>query len=450
MLLTEVRLSGAKNLVESSLPYVDESLRGIMRDPVLSNFPFDQASFAEIVYRVIRSGTVLERAALARQLTPKSASFFPNVGTQVGKSFELIQTAIEDIFKPMFKILADHYGVPFNGDQNSVAYSLITEYGGLSFADFLIFFERVKSGRYRTEFQHIATRGINSDFLFTWLDQYVEEKVIEVDEMYNQHKNPDESVKVDPSAGERIRLARERNEAEKARRLGLEEQAQTLRHEYESSLYQSIAVVQAFKNTYREIQKIDQSNGRPVFDSNDRPVYIRTKVETLCDEDDPDVTRRDVLPYRIPSPGSIERRIKRTIFEFVTFGSYTETITFFDEFEARVREKYRGEVGTLEELVEYEFKTILNQVSQVRKAVTVRNVIEAGLGNATDGYSPSQIGEYITTTVIGFESFYFDEYLPQCIAKKYPPLTKEDFVFASILEIAVSNEFKNPIRTVFE
>lgn len=450
-LLNNIRLNGARNLAESSLAAVDESLQTMVKDPVLSKFPFDQASFGEIVYRVIKSGTVLERAALARHLSPSMTNFFPSVKTQIGSSFEALQISIDQIIKPMFLLLADHFGVPFNGDIDSVSYSVLTEFGGLTFADFLIFTERAKTGRYRQEFQHVATRGINADFLISWLEQYVQEKTEDVDEVYRKYKNPTANTLPDQDFGRKLETYRIEREALQAARSELLRRAQDMRVEFESELYETTVVTQWFKFEEIEVPKVDDSG--PVFDALGNPVRVKVKRESICSADDPNRNRSESLPFRIPKEGSIERLLKKAIFEFVTFGKSKKTEELFDDYKTRTVNKYKDEPNP-SDLVLAEFKICLSQVSRLKAALRVDAIIEKTLEPQLEKMkskpSPKQISDYVFQTVKGFEDSYFDEYLPRCFDIDCPPMTKDEFVLSSVLEISVHVGGVNPFNTIFE
>lgn len=420
-----------------------------MKDPVLKSFPFDQASFVEIVYRVIKSGTVLERAALAKHLTPKSASFFPSIKTQIGDSKEILTAAIEDIFYPMFRRLTDHFGVPFNGDQESVAYSLISEFGGLSFADFLIFFERAKTGRYRLEYQHVATRGINADFLFSWLEQYVEDKVAEVDDMYNQFKNPKSFEAGDKDTAERIREYREAQERRKKERLALENEAEKIRGEFEQSVYQTAILKQWFKWSVIQVPVFDtETNGIKTRDDG-TTVTHNQKKEVICDENDPNKTRFEMFPIRVAVPGGIERLLKRAIFEFVKFGESAETVTFFEDYKDRVWKKYSSENDQAGH-VEAEFKIALGSISQIKRIFTAERVIEDCVRKTHPNANQKQIAKCVADTLVQYEDFYYTDYLPLCIERNYPALKKKDYILSQVLPTAISSGFVNPINAVFE
>lgn len=347
----------------------------------------------------------------------------------------------------MLSILCQHFGVTFNGDVDSVAYSIITEFGGLSVVDFLIFFERSKTGRYRQGFQHIASRGINAEFLFSWLEQYVQEKVADVDEMYLRFKNPTDRPKIDDATAEKIEKHK-RERAEKiAKREPLISRAQQLRSEFEFSLYDSAVVVQGFKFITEEIDKVE--DGRRVYDALDNPVKVRVRKEILCDADDPNVGRTEVLPYRIPKDGAIERLIKRAIFEFVTFGKSKETEVFFDEYKNRVWTKYRSE-PEFEGMIAAEFKHLLTQVTKIKNSLRPEDLIRYSLEKTGRKGSPRQVENYIFETLRGFEDSYFDEYLPYCFRVNCPPMTKEEYFLSVLLEYVVSTGGPNPIKSLFE
>lgn len=449
-LLTNVRINGARNLAESSVEAVALALEGIVKDPILSKFPFDQASFVEIVYRVIKSGTVLERSALAKHLTPKAACLFPSVKRQTEESFENIQSIIEQVLKPMFKILADHFGVNFVGDADSVAYSIIQEYGGLSVADFLIFFERAKTRRYVLEYQHVASRGINADFLFSWLDQYVQEKVDAEEEIYQKFKNPDETVVDDQSLEnaqrlKEIRLAFEQKQRERAELLS---RAQNMRIEYELNLYESVLITQFFK--FQDVEVIKAGDEGILFNSDGTPTRVKVRQEVICSADDPDKSRSEVLPFRVPKDGSIDRLTKRAIFEFVTFGKSKETEELFDAYKNRVWDKYKTEDGNIEQLVNAELKHTLTLVSAIKRSLDVIGILYADLERKGVKGSPIQIRRYVSDTLQGFEQSYFDEYLPYCFRVNCPPMTKDEYNLSVVLEYVVSQGQPNPIKSLFE
>lgn len=420
-----------------------------MKDPILKGFPFDTVSFAEIVYRVIKSGTVFERAALAKHLTPKSASFFPSVTTQIGGDRDNLQTAIDDIFKPMFRRLTDHFGVPFNGDQDSVAYSLISEYGGLSFADFLIFFERAKTGRYRKEFQHIATRGINAEFLTSWIDQYLDEKNEDLDEMYLRFKNPTPIETSNPETAEGLRKMREAIEQRKKDRAALENQVVQLRGEFEAEVYQTAAVKQWFKWHYRSVQVFDEQTGDLKTDKNGSVVMSREKVEIPCSEADTEKTRFEMYPIRVlPLPGA-ERLVKRAIFEFVKFGDSAGTVQFYDEYKERVLAKYKGE-DNIEDHFLAELKIVISTINQVKRKFLPEAIIESNIRKSNPGATARAVSEYVYKTISNIEDGYYDQYLPWCIERGYPGLKKPEYILSIVLEIAVKDGLVNPFKSVFE
>lgn len=348
----------------------------------------------------------------------------------------------------MFRILADHFGVNFVGDADSVAYSIIQEYGGLSVADFLIFFERAKTRRYVLEYQHVASRGINADFLFSWLDQYVQEKTSDVDEMYQKFKYPDDTIEEDQDNAQRFREIRLAFEQKQRERAELISRAQTMRQEYESSLYESVLVTQYFK--FQEVEVIKADDEGILFNADGSPTRVKVRQEVICSADDPGRGRSEVLPFRVPKDGSIDRLTKRAIFEFVTFGKSKETEELFDAYKNRVWEKYKGEDGDTEQLVNAELKHTLTQASAIKRSLDVVTLIFADLERKGVKGSPIQIRRYVSDTLQGFEQSYFDEYLPYCFRVNCPPMTKDEYNLSVVLEYLVSQGQPNPIKSLFE
>jgi len=348
----------------------------------------------------------------------------------------------------MFQILADHFGVNFNGDPDSVAYSIIQEYGGLSVADFLIFFERAKTRRYVLDYQHIASRGINADFLFSWLDQYVQEKTDDVEEMYQKFKYPDDKIADEPGNVERLKEIRIAIEVKQRERAELLSRAQTLRANFESELYESVLVTQYFK--FQEVEVIKSGDEGILFDANGNPTRVKVRQEVICDSGDPNRGRSEVLPFRVPKDGSVDRLVKRELFEFVTFGKSKETEELFGAYKNRVWEKYQDEEGDTVALVNYEMKHALTQVSAVKRSLDVVTLIFADLERKGVKGSPEQIRGYVSDTLQGFEQTYFDDYLPYCFRVNCPPMTKDEYNLSVVLEYLVSQGQPNPFKSLFE
>jgi len=436
-------------MVEASVPSVVKCLEAMRNDPVLAHFPFDAVSFGEIVLRVIKSGTPLERAALAKHMTLESAYFFPSAWRSItGPNALPIQSVIDQIMKPLFGLLCDHYGVPFSGNMDTVAYSILNEFGGLSFADYLICFERVKVGRYRRDTQHIMTRGINAEFIAEWLTQYAEEREEARAAIYSQHSPDNIEWKADADTAENIREYKERQRATRQSREEIQRVADAIFTEWDNGLYTTGMFRQWFKTVWVEVNDLGE-HGEIQYRPDATVKTKSVKQETICEAGDPDAARFEDFPIRVPKAGAIERKVKRIMYEFVVFGDRDAMDALFLEWVDRVRAKYIDEEHP-EKWVEAEMKTLISAFGTVRRRVTGRDMVEAMYRKLHPDASQQQIAQSARGDLERLENQYFDVYLLGCITAKYPRLDIDEFLIASILPTYIEQGFGNPFKMLFE
>lgn len=448
-LLHKIKTEGAITMSEASIFHVEKSLSAIMQDPILKDFPFEKASFAKIVFSVIKSGTTLERAALARHLSPEAAYFFPSASAQIGSNKDYLMGAIEDVFKPMFRRMTEHFGVLFNGDPDSVAYSLLTQFGGLSFADFLICFERVKNGQYISETQHIMTRGINADFLISWLRAYDVEKGAAGKDIYNQFKPDNVALgNGDVQTSEQLREWREQAARKAAARTVLENEAGHIFSTWENGLYSNGIMEQWFKWQDIEVDDLG-TNGMLQYDAFGAVLKKVVKQEVLCDGDDPKKSRSSQFAIRVPKPGTIERKVKKLIFEFITFFDSKATVEFFDAYKATVQKKYEDEENVGDH-VEAEFKILLSSAGALLKKFTGNLIVGAVFRHLHPTAPENHIALSVNKALSSYEASYYDEYLPECIKDEYPRLEKDEWITSQTLHEFIKIGNSNPFRDLFQ
>lgn len=443
----KISQDGAINIVQLSIPAVLTAINKMKVDPILADFPFDTASFSEIVFRVIRKGTQLERAALANNLTPESALFFPSIDKSIGKNKTPVQVAIDEILKPMFLLLAEHFGVAFSGNIDSVAYSILTQYGGLSFADLLICFERVKFGRYLKETQHIMTRGINVEFMTSWLNQYCEERESGRQRLYDQYKPDNSQVKSNKDLADKIEKFNFERKIKAVNRDEIKRLSDAIFKDWENGLYTNAMHSQGIKIQQIEVPVLD-SMGDVIY-SGENPVKKIVRKETLCPIDDVDVIRVEDYPVRVFRTDGMTRAIKRIIFEFIKFGDKAETELFYQQYSDLVESKYVGEPSPEFHVIS-EFKILLSSFSALSHRISGRDIIESVYRKIHPSASQRQISNSSNATIIEFEDYYFSEYLSACILMKYPRLELNDFLIASTLPIYIEHGFENPFLKLFE
>lgn len=433
-----VETTGARTLAQMGVVPAQRALEAMRRDPMLSDMPFDTATLDEIVYNVILKGSVIERSAIARHLTPDAALMFQSVSQQL-KTRDQIVYAIEYIFKPMFVLLTKHYGVQFVGDADSVAYSLITEFGGFSFADFLICFERVKNGKYGKDTQHIMTRGVNAEFMRGWLIEYANEKEIAMDAAYRQFCP--ENVKGE-SVGEFVDIEKMNAETRrrKSERLEIQRQADAIFDKWESDLFETGVRQQGWK--YITIEETDANDLYA-----DVPRKIQVKKLVQCELNDPAIAKTEAYPVRYMKPGAIERKVKRIIFEFVLFGNGKETSEFFYQFKTREYKKYDEEK---QGYFEAECKRVLSLFTRTKRLVTPLVMIEAVYWKLYPTAQEIEIKRAAREVVEKFDEAYYETYLPDCIQSNYPRMSLVDYRIASALPQYINAGFANPYKEIFE
>lgn len=426
-----VQTNGASTFSQVGVPAAERSLSHMAADPMLSHFPFADVSLPEIVYMVILKGTPLERAAVARHLTPGAALMFPSVSQQL-KTRVQIESAIKDAICPMFRRVCEHYGVAFTGDETTVAYTLLTEFGGLSFADFMIMFERVKAGRYIQPTHHLQSRGVNYDFIRTWVDAYIKDREAERSDLYQQYKP--ENTKGGDANVEMLTAFVNGFERRKSERLELQRQADNIYTEWEANLYEVGVHHQAWK--YITVETLN-------FETNET---AQVKKLVHCEPSDPSVCKTDQYPVRRYKKGGVEKRVKKIIFEFICFGNGKETTQYFEDFKDLEFDKYKGD----QNMFLNECKRAVNQFASIKRMMTAEKMVEAVLRKNNADAGDEKILRATHEIISNYDEAYFDNYLPDCIVAGYPRLNKIEYRIQSALQAFINTGFSNPYKTIFE
>ena len=128
---------GARKISEAVFPSLCDSVLKASTDAAFLGIDFSRYTPETFVVHVSLNGSPIQRAALARYLSPEAGYAFNGIFHHAITT-DGLKRAIEFIGK-MIKSLASHLGVQFSGELDSVSYTIIQDFGGLSFADFLIF-----------------------------------------------------------------------------------------------------------------------------------------------------------------------------------------------------------------------------------------------------------------------------------------------------------------------
>lgn len=423
---------GGTTLAASATPALCAAMTSLSKDPVFSGVNLDSMSAAHLLTEVAFSGSGIERAAMARHLTPASAYAFPDIHRMAMANSKSMAAALGFLEKSMLS-LAAHYGCQFTGDAKAIAYSVLHDFGGLSLADFLIFFEKAKAGKYKQDFQHIATRGINWDFLKTWLDCYLEEREAARLELRAQYDRPaPNAIEADRAKTEAaIKAARQAAFNEAERRRVLEQRAQVFRDKWEMEVYQSVMVHQWYKDTLVRVWNGFSDLTSPPKD----PEYIKT--ETLCTDDDPARKRCESYPMRVFRPDGLKRLMTRIIYESVEFRDSQNTIETAAAFAAQNAEHYDAAA----KMAVAQIKSLFNKWPALE---ILKTHIRAKHPDAPEKRVTRTAHEAMTQ----MERWYYDEYLPVCIEQERPAMYKQEFQANTALENFVKDGNENPITKI--
>lgn len=438
----DIRTNGALTIADAALPYAAAVIDVIKGDFILCKIDTDTVSLPEIVFKILMQGDPVERLALGNVLTPESAFIFPSAWQTITSGKIDATVAINKILKPMFVMLCEHFNVPFNGNQNTVALTLLNNYGGMSFADFAIAFSRVMSGQYWTETQHIMTRGINFEFMAGWLDKYAEDREFAREQIYNATKP--ENVPVTPDmtpVPEFLAQLRERDEKRRA----LEMTAADIYGQWESDLYDTAIVEQGVRTTRRDETVVE--NGSIKYGSNGEPLTRAVTVELLCDASEAD--RIETFPLRVFKPGGSGRVLRRLIYGFITFGNGAETTAVFDEYEKLVRAKYNREPDA-DDHIESEIKIAIATFGAVLRKLTGEMLIRVIMRKLHPDANERKITDAVERDIAMFRESYFNEYLPACIERKVPRFKFPEYLISQILPTYIEHGFTNPFSEILK
>ncbi len=421
-------------------------MRGVTKDQVFANMPLNSITADQLLLSVAISGSQLERAALARHLTPAAAFAFPDVYRMANANSKSMAASLGFLEKSI-QSLAGHYGAAFVGDIKAISYGILQDYGGLTLADFLIFFEMAKAGKYKTDFQHIATRGITWDFLKSWIDSYLDDKEAARLELNAQRGQP--APNATEADAEKARAVIDAISTAKTKAFEmaehhrlLEKDAQVFRDKWEAETHQSTIIRQWYKTILVPMRPLDFSN----IESPPKDLEFQ-KIEVACTDADPERQRCEVYPVRVFRPGGVEKTVKRLIYESVAFVDAAKTNAIFYELKTGIAKRYEKEVQG-SDVFEMEGKAILQRVSSFHRLYPAPEIVKKHILQVYPDAPLSQVRRSAEAVIEKTSEMYYSEYLPECIKLEYPALHKGDFARNLALCSFVESGNENPILKI--
>lgn len=128
-----------------------------------------------VIVDIILNGKGIQLKALARELSFEACLCSPSILALIAGEVIYENQAILIIMR-LIDRLSKFFEKETMASIEEVAWTIFDNYGYLSVEDFVKFFEFCKEKRYATEYQHIASKGINPEFLLSWLEAYAVER----------------------------------------------------------------------------------------------------------------------------------------------------------------------------------------------------------------------------------------------------------------------------------
>jgi len=128
--------------------------------------------------QVALRGTVQQRSALVKHITDESMLAGSELGALVRESQDprsAYKIFVLGYLANSVEELAAFFGTEAKGGSAVLADCLFERFGGFTILEWTVFFDRCRSGYYKTEFENIAVRGINAQFLQDWAVKFLNE-----------------------------------------------------------------------------------------------------------------------------------------------------------------------------------------------------------------------------------------------------------------------------------
>jgi hypothetical protein len=364
-------------------PAILEGVERLKEEPIFGNVDFERINIYDFLTKISFEGSAGQRTAVAACMTPAAAMSLPGIWDTAkanSKSYEIV----DKLLQVNIQSLAAHYGVEFRGEIGSVTQTILREFGGLSPLDFLIFFERAKMGRYKTDMQHINVRGINFEFLQSWLTAYAEDRQAEWEALYASGKN--------------------RNDGEQ-REAGSANPA-------------------AMPDLVKQMQS----------------AYEKRKAER-------DALRAMAVDIRIQweKSATVEDRFRRMILNYLLFFKSDTIEKVVSDFNEMTQKKY-GEGWEAYKFTE--MNSVRVRVEKFKRQVSAESLLRVWVLAKFPDAEWTEIEMAIASILKTFKNTYTERYLPECIELNYPPLHEPDYVWQCALFEYRKHTGENPIYAI--
>lgn len=127
----------------------------------------------ELVLHLFIGGSIVQCAALLDHLDATCDLALPELSA-IDKDPERNRLIAQEAIISGITQCCDFLGVNFAGDLPVFSVMAFDMYKGLSILEWMRFFDGVRKGRWKTDYQNVSVRGLNPEFLLDWLEKYGE------------------------------------------------------------------------------------------------------------------------------------------------------------------------------------------------------------------------------------------------------------------------------------
>lgn len=337
------------------------------------------------------------------------------VGHYVGES-EAVQMVVEIIATAMALI---NVGKGIRKEQIYPTAALIVsmpEFRLFSVADFRLAINRGVTGAYGKMYDSFDVATISN-----WLREYWSERmeVAESAATIQHTQDGGRPTEMPQWFSDYLRESKARQIRVEAERRELETRADEYRKAWEDEIFETVMVSQWTKSVRVQVQELNDKTGETKA--------VWKTAEMLCNESDPEASVLDSVPIRNYKDGGVERLMKRAIFEYVAFCDAGKTNRLYAQLSDEVARRYESS-----DYMKAESKAILINISTLRREMPADKILE-NLLRQNPAFSEQQLAAELRYTMESWEAEYYDEYLPQCIERKYPALKLPEMLWADAL-----------------
>jgi hypothetical protein len=418
------------------LAHVQNILPAIQQDFKLASFTFTEDDVVMQMQEVALKGTSIQRTALAKHLILEACLAGEELsaivrGPDARKRYAIF-VASGNPSAPGFIAnyvaeLAAFYGTEPKGNLFDLADHLFENFGGFTILEWVKFFENCKRGLYKTEYQHIASRGINADFLHDWAVAFQTEGQSAVDNLRRQsaeHAEQSGIGQLDSGLpGQTIAERMAELEEERTRLNILESKAQKIRDQFEQDMTEVVPY------TYWEKKE---------------------GIEwVMCEAADPDRQRSYTHPVRVDRQIAHYTRFVRFLEWFVTFDSSEADALakrWVERWKADVLESGSGIAW--EDYARIQSKKLRLLAYKLSPRVVLQNCT-AQMPDMANKH-PKEVADRIDSTLFAWSKAWPDV-LENLLKRELMPPTKDEwllhqaFLFADRMDLNfVTKEIRNP------